>query len=504
MIPSLSNRATDSSSLAPSAVSAPIQPHDSEGCPFEINSTVAGQNARYHRDGRTAQVSCNDIESSDDSVTQGHTYAAPSFNNANPSHEQSQNTGSRRAQADTASTMQSDCEMGQGPYSRNRDTSKMMSFNGAQTPMATSTPSRRSAVLNARHIHAQTPYDAREKLNERFKLSRDLPERENSMRMPASSIHSNIPASRTRPNVDVPPTSRRYSSTSAGHSPQNQRKKNGEDLMVYSTHSSPACSHAHGYSSGVSSSVQSSPGRGYFNTRRASSPALYTNAHQKSYRERIVKDHGRVGHSDNRGGYPEDSSSESGEERYHHYRDAYLSSEGNGEVCATHDNRTPCVHVHVPVSARRINTRRHKPSHYHHDHYTDPETSPEHHYHGHTKPQVVRVINTPRPRKERVVYLASDDPPPEEIYYSESGSRLFTPHQASHGRRMVGVVGSRNGRSVSRGEGVRVAQLRRGGRPRKVYVEQPSEPVKRVYILEQESGSDLEQFETIEVCKTLI
>ena len=512
MIPSHSNRVIDNSSLASTAISAPIQPCDSEGCASETDSTVVGHNAHFNNyDRRTAQISREGIQSSDDSVTQGHIYA--SRYNANSSQEQSQdhlsNTGSRGAQIDTAislGSVQSDHEVGHRPYVRSVDASKVMSFNGTQTPMATSTPSRRSAVLNARHIHAQTPYDAREKLNERFKISRNLPERENSIGMPASSLHSNIRASRTRPNVDVPPTvtnSRRYSSISTSRSPRSQMKKCGEDFTVYSTHSSPARSHAHGYSSGVSSSVQSSPGCGYFNTRRASSPALYTNAHKESYGERIVKEHGRARHSDNRGGYPEDSSSDSGEERDHD-GDAYLSSEAHDEVSATHHHEDRTPHVHVPTSARHVSIRRHRPSSYHHhDHYSDPETSPEHHYHGQTRPQLVKVIETPKLRKKRVVYLASEDPPPEEIYYTESGSGLFTPRQASYGRRVVGVVGSRNKRSMNRSEGpgVRMAELRGGGRPRKVYVEQPSEPVKRVYIVEQESGSDLEQFDTIEVSK---
>jgi hypothetical protein len=116
---------------------------------------------------------------------------------------------------------------------------------------------------------------------------------------------------------------------------------------------------------------------------------------------------------------------------------------------------------------------------------------------------MVKVVNTPKLRKRQVVYVAPENTPPEEIYYSESGSGLFTPRRTSHGRRVVGVVESRSGRSLSRGDrGVRVARVR-GSRPRKVYVEQPSEPVKRVYIVERESESesDLERIETIEVSR---
>ena len=513
MIPSYSNRATaNSSSIPPSAMSAPLEPSDIEGCATEIGNSVAectNNNACHHCGERTTQVtSRNGTRSSHGSMTHRQIYA-PSYN-ANSLREWSQNhhnAESGGTQVDTGHALvQSDHEMGHGPYARSGDTSNMTSFNGPQTPMATSTPSRRNAVLNARHIHAQTPHCARDKLSERFKASKEPTDRENAARTGVPASSKNIPTSASREN-----DFRRYSSTAASHSPQSERKDN-EDFTVYSTHSSPARSHAHGYSSGASLSAQSSPGRGYSNsTRRASSPALYSNARRKSYYgERIVREHGRARHS---GDYPEVFSSDSDEERRHHLdqQETHLSPEGPDEELATctHDDRTPHVHVHVPVNARHVSIKRHKPSHYRDDHYSDPETSPEHHYcHGHSKPRVVKVIETPKLRKKQFVYIASDDPPPEEIYYSESGLGLFTPQQASHGRRVVGVVEGRNGRSVSRARGgdggVRVTRLRGRSRPRKVYVEQPSEPVKRVYIVEQESGSDLEQFETLEVSRLIL
>ena len=506
MIPSYSNRATANSSfVVPSAISVPVEPSDTKGCATEIDPGVAGctsDNGCPYCGDRDAQVSRNESRSSYGSTTHRQVYA-PS-NNTNHLHKQSQSHHSdeiRGARVDTANSLvQSDHDTGQRPYVGSVSASSVMSFNGAQTPMATSTPSRRNAVLNSRHIHAQAPYYARDKLSERFRTSRDSSEGENT-RGAGIPTSSNIPTKSVASNKNTFP---RYSSTAASRSPPNEGKRLSEDYTIYSTHSSPVHSCASGYSSGVSSSAQSSPGRGYSNTRRASSPALYTTAHKKSYREQIVKKPSRVRHSDNNiGGYSEDSSSDNGEERYlDRYQDAYTSSEGHGEACATRDNRTPHVHVHVPTSARRVSIRRRKPPPYRDDHYSDTETSPEHLYRGHTKPRVVRVVKTPKLRKKQVVYLASQDPPPEEIYYSESGSGLFTPRQASHGRRVVGVVERRNGRSVSRGEGVRVAELR-GSRPRKVYVEQPSEPVKRVYIVEQESESDLEQFEAIEVSRSM-
>ena len=522
MIPPESNRATANSSFViPSAISAPpLEPSDTEGRATENVPSVAvcSDNACRHCGEKTARVSCKETRSSQGSTTQGRVYV-PSYN-ANPSHEQSQqshhSTESSRgaAQVDTANSLvQSDHEMGHGPYHvRSVGTSNVMSFNGAQTPMATSTPSRRDAVLNARHVHAQKPYYARDKLSERFKDSRDsreLSEGENEVAGVGIPASSKTAAGRSRPVASNQNTFPRYSSTPASHSPQNQRKSS-EDFTAYSTHSSPTRSQAQyycGYSSGVSSSAQSSPGHGYSSTRRASSPALYyTDARRKSYGERIVQEHGngKARHSDNNmGRYPEDSSGDSGEER-NHDRNAYLSSEGHGEAYAVHDDRTPHVHVHVPTSARRVSIRRRQPSsHYCDDHYSDSETSPEHHYHGHAKPQVVKVVKTPKLRKRQVVYLASKDMPPEEIYYSKSGSGLFTPQQISHGRRVVGVVESRNGRSLSRDDRrVRVARVR-GSKPRKVYMEQPSEPVKRVYIVERESESesDLEQIETIEVSR---
>ena len=520
-IPSESNRATANSSfIVPSAISTvPLEPSDTEGRATENGPSLAvsNDNAYRHCGEKTAQVSYKETRPSQQSLTQRRIYA-PSYNtNPNPSQEQSQqshpSTESRGApRVDMAnSLLQSDHEMGHGPgpyHVRSVDASNVMSFNGAQTPMATSTPSRRDAVLNARHVHAQRPYYGRDKLSERFKDSRESSEGENKtagVRIPASY---DTPACRSRPVASNQNTFPRYSSTpTAGRSPQNQRKSS-EDFTAHSTHSSPIRSQAQyycGYSSGVSSSVQSSPGHGYSSTRRASSPALYyTDARRKSYGERIVQErgNGRARHSDNNnmGRYSEGFSGDSDEER-NHDRNVYLSSEGRDEAYAARDDRTPHVHVHVPRNARHVSIRRRRPSsHYRDEHYSDSETSPEHQYHGHAKPRVVKVVKTP---KRQVVYLASEDTPPEEIYYSESGSGLFTPRQTPHCRKVVGVVESRNGRSLSRGDrGVRVARVR-GSRPRKVYVEQPSDPVKRVYIVERESESesDLEQIETIEVSR---
>ena len=332
VIPPYSNRATANSSfVAPTTIlSAPIEPSDTKGCAIEVDPNVAGcvnDNTCCHCGERTEQASSNNnvTRSSHGTAAQRQVHA-PIYN-ANPSHEQSESdhsAGSRGARVD--SVVRSDHEMGHGPRVQSKDVSNVTSFNGAQTPMATSTPSRRSAVLNMRHIHAQAPYDAREKLNERFKASRDLPERENTAGMPAPSLHNNIPASRSRPMASNENNFQRYSSTAASLSPQNQRKRSDEGYMVYSTHSSPARSHVHGYSSGVSSNAQSSPGRGYSNARRASSPALYASARKKSYGKRIVKEHVRARHSENIGRYSEDSSSDSSEER-HHDGDAYLSTE---------------------------------------------------------------------------------------------------------------------------------------------------------------------------------
>ena len=507
MLESLSNVATLNSSLASAAITAPIQePSDTEGCAAEIDPSLAGYNNMCGNCGERTQFSHNGTRSSDGSVTQRHN-AYLHGSNVNPSHEQSQShhsVGNRGAEVGTANAIvQSDHEVhiGHGPQLRSKDVSRLTSFDGAQRPMATSTPSRRSAVLNTRH--AQTAEDTRERFDGRFKLPRDLPARENFTGVPApSSSWNDIAASRARPNLDVASSennSPRYS-VASHYSPQ-RKKSDGENFAIYSTHSSPARSHTHGYrsGSGVSSSVQSSPGHGYSSARRASTPALYDGTRKKLSGGQIMDGrYDSARHSDYRVGHPEESSSDS-EGRYHN-RDAYLSSEGgHGEMCTTHDDKTP--HVRMPMSGKHAGIRSHKPSHPH-DYYSDPETSPEHHYqrmHGHTKPRLVKVIETPKQRKKRVVYLASERSSPEEIYYPESG--LFTtPRQPSRRRRVVSVVGSRNRGSMSRGEeGVRVARIREGVRPRKVYVEQPSEPVEKVYIVERESGSDLDQLETIEV-----
>ena len=444
------------------------------------------------------QVSHDETKSSDGSVTRKHFVYVHSCN-ASPSHEHgASHHGHRGAQVHIEEEspdslpnrpMHSDHEVGHKHQLRDRDFLRVMSFDGAQRPMATSTPSRRNTAMSSRHTQTRTPHKTRDGT---FKLSSNLTRRETVMGSSAPSLckDADANANRTKSNFGVGSAEYNPTRHSSSISSQSPRKRGAEGYTA-ATHSSPAHSYTPVSSSGMTSSVHSSPAHGHSNVRRSRSPGVSASIHKRSYGRSAVDHHASRRQSSNRVRHPTDSSTGS-EERYHH-RTTHRPSNGVGRSATVHD-RTPRAYDVATSSAKHTGTRRYKSSHARHP-YSEPDTSPEHNdVRVHMKPQVVKVIETPK-LKKRVVYLASSTSSPEEVYYSEPG--LFTPRSTSQRRRVVGTAGS-SSRSTSRGnKGAGV----RGARPRKVYVE-PTDSVERVYIVQHGSDgsrSDQDQYETLEV-----
>lgn len=407
--------------------------------------------------------------------------------------------------ANTSQSTQTDGELGRDLQLR--EVSKPMISSGVQTPLTTSTPSRMSALLNSKHSQVRsTDEERREKHDGNFKLLRKFSKKEISTA--ASSDRVNSVAS----DEDDP---LRYSLPAVSHSPKSRRVRSTDTCMyTASSPRSPTHSHTHGtLSSDTSLSVHSSPAHRhtYSDARRASNPGLSATVHaKKPYRHPTLSRHkSRHLHVADPVELTTDSSSSSDSQDggYHERTRHFIPGRSSGCVnCAraTCDDRTPLAHM-LPTKATckyDASGRRESSEIFQHDHYSESDTSPEHHdthILRHSKPQLVKVIKTPQLKEEkRVVYLASSSTSSsEELYYSEPG-QLVKPKSTNQQKRVVSIARRASGNKTSRNRDDRLKEIHvRAVRPRKVYVK-PAKPGKRVYIVEQNSGeseSDLDQFE---------
>ena len=379
---------------------------------------------------------------------------------------------------------------------------KPVSFDGAQRPIAASTPSRMNVATpttGLRPCRPQTPRETRENVDGRFKLSKNF---ENGVASPfprsipaaesGSTHQSNGPTHQS----NMYPTSknpRRYpSSDDVVYSP---KRKRGPELHASRALDSPrySCSHVvvQGSTSDAYSSVQSSPaGRYYYSdTRRASSPVLLANTHRvgrKAYGERPPA--GQKHHVNRE--RDSESSTDSDSEKESDFQErglplAHVTSTAAG-VAGTN---------HMSTRSKRCKTLQRCCEH-------ASDSSSEHHSHActHGQPRVVKVVKTPRhSSKRQVVYLATS---PEEVYFSEPGQSTSKSTRSQQRRKVIGVArgASTLRRNMRRGERSEVSRVR--GMRRRRMCGEPTVPVKEVYVVDREedvSGSDLEPVESLEV-----
>ena len=419
------------------------------------------------------------------------------------------------AQGDDSVRRQSPCDvqarperhMGGGDFSAK---STSINVNRAQRPVATSTPSRRRAELNSRRMQTQTPYrevaQGRETLmEESVTLPQGMGKTEH---FAAPSLRNNVKAKQSvsKASNESSPVRVRHSSDFPSCFPKRRRN---DEMYATSTHSSPACSRVRGSDSDTYSSAHSSSALRYSEVRRASSPVLSTNIHSsvRSRREptinyRHTTDRERLAYLTP---LPSDSSTDS-ESSYH---ERGTPSRRTGSL---DDVITP--HAHIHTSSKRASNRVGKPLR-EHVHYSKPDSGLEHlhiyvHGHGDAKPQVVKVVEAPKIKKKRVVYLTSRTPSPrEEVQFSVEPGR-FTPRASSQRKRVAGIAEGIGGTSAARRRSIDrsyVSGVSRvsghGRRKKRVYLEPTSSsPEKKVYLVEQSSDgtdSDPEQFGILEV-----